>query len=275
MIVFTSGPGARFGPPRSTVDLTPPQDGRRHDDRVEAGHPTGCVRAPRRGRCGAPRGPRDDARRRSGLRRHRGPQRRRWAPCWSWSVLGFGVFVLNTVASVMPGATVLVALVTYALQLVVMAAVVLPLVRSGTARPTPSTDAGSGEASRWPRWPGWSPRSWPRRGRGSPSTTSRRRVRDDPPRLLLSGARWLSRRPRRMHSDEPPHGDPWLAFSYLVSGATIYGLIGWGLDRWLGTNFLVVCRDPARGGAGDLHDFWSVRRACLAAGQAEPRQERE
>ena len=45
-------------------------------------------------------------------------------------VIGFGVFVLNTVASVMPGATVLVALVTYALQLVVMAAVVLQLVRS-------------------------------------------------------------------------------------------------------------------------------------------------
>ena len=43
------------------------------------------------------------------------------------------------------------------------------------------------------------------------------------------------------HSDEPPHGgDPWLAFSYLVSGATIYGLVGWGLDRWLGTNYLVV-----------------------------------
>lgn len=42
------------------------------------------------------------------------------------------------------------------------------------------------------------------------------------------------------HPDGPPYGDPWLAFSYLVSGATIYGLIGWGLDRWLGTNFLVV-----------------------------------
>lgn len=42
------------------------------------------------------------------------------------------------------------------------------------------------------------------------------------------------------HPDEPPYGDPWLAFSYLVSGATIYGLIGWGLDRWLGTDYLVV-----------------------------------
>lgn len=47
------------------------------------------------------------------------------------SVVSFGVFVVNTVASIMPGATVLVALVTYALQLVVMAAVVLGLARSG------------------------------------------------------------------------------------------------------------------------------------------------
>lgn len=42
------------------------------------------------------------------------------------------------------------------------------------------------------------------------------------------------------HPDVPPYGDPWLAFSYLVSGAAVYGLIGWGLDRWLGTKYLVV-----------------------------------
>lgn len=52
------------------------------------------------------------------------------------SVLGFGVFTLNTVASIMPSATVLVALVTYALQLVVMAAVILALVRSGVLEET-------------------------------------------------------------------------------------------------------------------------------------------
>jgi len=46
-------------------------------------------------------------------------------------VIGFGVFVLNTVASIMPSATVLVALVTYALQLVVLAAVALSLIRNG------------------------------------------------------------------------------------------------------------------------------------------------
>lgn len=35
-------------------------------------------------------------------------------------------------------------------------------------------------------------------------------------------------------------GDPWNAFGYLVSGVFLYGLIGWGLDRWLGTSFLVA-----------------------------------
>lgn len=40
--------------------------------------------------------------------------------------------------------------------------------------------------------------------------------------------------------DAIPSGDPWLAFGYLVSGVLLYGLIGWILDRWLGTSFLVV-----------------------------------
>lgn len=37
-----------------------------------------------------------------------------------------------------------------------------------------------------------------------------------------------------------PVRDPWQAFSYLVSGVGFYGLVGFGLDRWLGTRFLVV-----------------------------------
>lgn len=42
--------------------------------------------------------------------------------------------------------------------------------------------------------------------------------------------------------DEPdaPHGDPWAAFGYLISGVAIYGLIGWGLDQWWGTSFMVA-----------------------------------
>lgn len=42
--------------------------------------------------------------------------------------------------------------------------------------------------------------------------------------------------------DDPsrPHGDPWNAFGYLVSGVLLYGIAGWALDRWLGTSFLVA-----------------------------------
>lgn len=35
-------------------------------------------------------------------------------------------------------------------------------------------------------------------------------------------------------------GDPWHAFGYLVSGVFLYGLIGWALDQWWGTSYLVV-----------------------------------
>jgi len=40
--------------------------------------------------------------------------------------------------------------------------------------------------------------------------------------------------------EDRPKGDPWHAFGYLVAGVLMYGLIGWGLDRWLGTSFLVA-----------------------------------
>ena len=38
----------------------------------------------------------------------------------------------------------------------------------------------------------------------------------------------------------PPHGDPWQSFGYILGGVGLYGLAGWGLDRWLGTNFIVA-----------------------------------
>lgn len=38
----------------------------------------------------------------------------------------------------------------------------------------------------------------------------------------------------------PRGGDPWHAFSYLVSGVLLYGGLGWLADRWLGTSFLVA-----------------------------------
>jgi ATP synthase protein I len=41
-------------------------------------------------------------------------------------------------------------------------------------------------------------------------------------------------------SGEPVLGDPWVAFSYLVAGVLLYGLIGLLLDHWWGTSFMVV-----------------------------------
>lgn len=46
--------------------------------------------------------------------------------------------------------------------------------------------------------------------------------------------------PAERRDPNRPQGDPWNAFGYLVSGVLLYGLIGWGLDRWLGTSFLVA-----------------------------------
>lgn len=37
-----------------------------------------------------------------------------------------------------------------------------------------------------------------------------------------------------------PSGDHWSAFGLLVSGVAFYGLVGWLLDRWWGTSFVVV-----------------------------------
>lgn len=35
-------------------------------------------------------------------------------------------------------------------------------------------------------------------------------------------------------------GDPWQAFGYIVGGVGFYGVVGYGLDRWWGTSFMVV-----------------------------------
>lgn len=47
-------------------------------------------------------------------------------------------------------------------------------------------------------------------------------------------------KPTSADPDDTSRGDPWHAFGYLVSGVLMYGLIGWVLDRWLGTSWLVV-----------------------------------
>jgi hypothetical protein len=53
-----------------------------------------------------------------------------------------------------------------------------------------------------------------------------------------------------------PQGDPWHAVGYLTTGVLVYGLIGWGLDRWLGTSFLVVLGILAGAGLG-LYLTWA------------------
>lgn len=50
--------------------------------------------------------------------------------------------------------------------------------------------------------------------------------------------------------EDRPKGDPWHAFGYLVSGVFLYGAIGWALDRWLGTSFLVAIGILAGAGLG-------------------------
>ena len=50
--------------------------------------------------------------------------------------------------------------------------------------------------------------------------------------------------------DNSPKGDPWHAFGYIVAGVVLYGLVGWLLDRWLGTEFLVAIGILAGAGLG-------------------------
>lgn len=49
-----------------------------------------------------------------------------------------------------------------------------------------------------------------------------------------------SPRPAGETDRELARGDAWHAFGYLVSGVVIYGAVGWALDRWWGTGYLVV-----------------------------------
>ena len=37
-----------------------------------------------------------------------------------------------------------------------------------------------------------------------------------------------------------PRGDPWNAFGYLVAGVLMYGALGYALDLWWGTSFMVA-----------------------------------
>lgn len=61
--------------------------------------------------------------------------------------------------------------------------------------------------------------------------------------------------------DDRPKGDPWHAFGYIVSGVAIYGFLGWLLDRWLGTSFLVALGIIVGAGLGIYLTFNRFNRA--------------
>jgi len=80
-------------------------------------------------------------------------------------------------------------------------------------------------------------------------------------------------KPSSAHPGKPPtgealRGDPWHAFGYLVGGVFMYGLIGWALDRWLGTSFLVMIGILAGAGLG-IYMTWARFNKADAHGTQE------
>ena len=67
------------------------------------------------------------------------------------------------------------------------------------------------------------------------------------------------------------HGDPWMAFGYLVAGVLLYGAAGFGLDRWLGTSFLVVV-GILLGATLGTYQTWARFKAPPAPPASSPRR---
>lgn len=65
---------------------------------------------------------------------------------------------------------------------------------------------------------------------------------------------------------DTPQGDPWHAFGYLVSGVFVYGLLGWLVDRWWGTSFMVVVGILAGAGLGIFMTFARFNKPWSASG---------
>jgi ATP synthase protein I len=53
-----------------------------------------------------------------------------------------------------------------------------------------------------------------------------------------------------------PTQDPWRAFGYITAGVAVYGAIGFALDWWLGTRFLVAVGIIAGAGFG-IYQTWA------------------
>lgn len=67
--------------------------------------------------------------------------------------------------------------------------------------------------------------------------------------------------PSAAPQDDRPKGDPWHAVGYIVSGVAIYGFLGWLLDRWFGTSFLVAVGILIGAGLGIYLTFNRFNRA--------------
>jgi F0F1-type ATP synthase assembly protein I len=62
-------------------------------------------------------------------------------------------------------------------------------------------------------------------------------------------------------SSQPPHSSP---PSYLVAGVLFYGAVGWVLDQWLGTRFLVAAGVLLGGGLGTYMMIVQLQRQTAA-----------
>ena len=61
--------------------------------------------------------------------------------------------------------------------------------------------------------------------------------------------------------EEKPKGDPWHAVGYIVSGVALYGFLGWLLDQWIGTSFMVAIGILIGAGLGIYLTFVRFNRA--------------
>ncbi|WP_323794310.1 hypothetical protein [Nocardioides sp.] len=68
---------------------------------------------------------------------------------------------------------------------------------------------------------------------------------------------------------DTPRGDPWNAFGYVVAGVLLYGLVGFGLDRWWGTGFMVAIGIMC-GAVLGLYMTWARFKAPPDTGPAPP-----